>query len=180
MSNINYESVMTFIFLLVPFFIFTYGSMIFLMVHMFKNNEFTDNQKLFWALILFFLNIISFPAYWYLHILKEGRKDVIGKTAGRLLLTTILFFVPLFLFFFIIVTSVVFVALNRKLGQPWIMPWAVFFDMTFFPILIYLIVKTIKNKEFSAGKKILWISMLLLFNIFVFPVYKLKYLSGRK
>ena len=146
----------------------------------FKNIRFTDNRKLFWALVLFFLNILSFPAYWYLHILKNGRKDFGEKSSAQNFATTILFFIPLALVILIIVISALLAGSGRKLDQPWIMLWAVFFDVTFFPLLIYLFVKILKNKEFSAGKKVLWICMLLLFNMIVFPVYQHKYLNAGK
>ena len=40
-----------------------------------------------------------------------------------------------------------------------------------FGVMIWLIVKTIKNKEFTTAKKVVWCICLYYLNIFAFPVY---------
>lgn len=47
-------------------------------------------------------------------------------------------------------------------------------------IMIWLIIKVVKRTDFSAGKKALWILLLVLFNIFAFIVYWFKYISEKE
>ena len=43
-------------------------------------------------------------------------------------------------------------------------------------VMIWLIVKTIRKKEFDTGVKVVWCICLYWFNIFAFPVYWFMYL----
>ena len=43
-------------------------------------------------------------------------------------------------------------------------------------VMIWLIVKTIKNKDFTTAKKVVWCICLYYLNIFVFPVYWFMYI----
>lgn len=36
--------------------------------NVFHNDGIASNQKMLWALIIFFGNVIAFPFYWYLHV----------------------------------------------------------------------------------------------------------------
>ncbi len=44
-----------------------------------------------------------------------------------------------------------------------------------FVMMIWYMIKTCKNPEFSTGIKVLWCALLYCFNMFIFPVYWFMY-----
>lgn len=49
--------------------------MIVQIVHAVKNPEFSDGERVGWALAIWFLNIFIMPYYWYAHMRPEPRFD---------------------------------------------------------------------------------------------------------
>lgn len=156
------------------FLLFTYGVMIALMVHLFRKGDTAGRFQLFWALMLFFGNIVSFPVYWYLHVWRGGDSPAAGK--GRRVFMKALFFSPLALFICIIAIAGIYGIRGETLPGGITLAWAAVFDLVFFPILVYLLVKAARNRELSTAKKALWIALLILFNMIVFPLYASRHL----
>ncbi len=124
--------------------------------------------------MLFFGNIVSFPVYWYLHIWRGGDSPVMEKRRPAFM--KMLFFAPLALFIFIIILAALYGAQGETLPQGITLAWAAVFDLVFFPILVYLVVMATRNRELSTAKKALWIALLILFNMIVFPLYASRHL----
>ncbi|MBN2079350.1 MAG: hypothetical protein JW838_10310 [Spirochaetes bacterium] len=160
----------------VLFLLLTYGVMIALMIHLLRKGDTAGRSRLFWALLLFFGNIVSFPVYWYLHIWRGGDSPAAGK--GRRVFMQVLFFAPLALFIFIIALTGIYGARGETLPGGVTFAWAAIFDLFFFPILVYLVVKAAGNRELSPAKKALWIALLVLLNMIVFPLYASRHLRG--
>lgn len=53
------------------FFLFYLGLGIFYLVHIVQSKSLDNEKKFLWIVILFILNAISMPVYWYLHIWKD-------------------------------------------------------------------------------------------------------------
>jgi hypothetical protein len=154
-----------------------YADMIFLIVHVVKNEKFTEKRKLFWILMIVFTNLISFPVYWYLHIFRESGEGAMIKNSLVNFLSTIFFFLPLILLIFILVLQVSYSTKGHGLSYGALLFWAAFFDLTFFPALIYLLVKNAKNKDLPKTKKVFWFILLIILNMVVFPLYYLRYIK---
>lgn len=54
------------------FFLIYLGLGIFYLVHIIQNEILDGEKKFLWVLVLFFLNAIAMPVYWYIHIWKNN------------------------------------------------------------------------------------------------------------
>ena len=45
-----------------------YAYIIGFIIHAVKNKEFSSNQKLIWAIVLYFLNVFAFPVYFFKYV----------------------------------------------------------------------------------------------------------------
>lgn len=54
------------------FVVATYGVMIWLIVKTVKNSQMEGAIKVVWCICLYFLNVLAFPAYWFIYIRKEA------------------------------------------------------------------------------------------------------------
>ena len=94
-------------------------------------------------------------------------------------LSCILSFLPLVMialtFIVLLVALLIFGEGTMSTGETILMIGLILFEfigvaLTFFMIIWYMI-KTCKNPEFTTGMKVLWCVLLYCFNLFVFPVY---------
>ncbi len=147
----------------------TYGTMIALMVHVYRNGRVPGNSKMLWAIALFLGNILAFPVYWFLHIWSEGGPS--GDAGSTRAFRKIIFYVPLAMLIIIIIVGGIYGVKGGSPPEGFIFAWAAVFDVVFFPVLIYLIVKAARNGALPAWKKILWILFIISFNMIAFPIY---------
>lgn len=54
------------------------GLMVFYICHVYKISRVNPEQKHLWAALLFFGSIVVYPIYWYLHIWREPKKEIIN------------------------------------------------------------------------------------------------------
>ncbi len=98
-------------------------------------------------------------------------------------LSCILSFLPLVM---IVLTFVVLFAMlmifgegTMTTGQTILMIGLLIFELIgvilTFVMMIWYMIKTYKNPEFTTGMKILWFALLYCFNLFAFPVYWFMY-----
>lgn len=57
---------------LFSFFFVYLGLEIFYLIHVLKNKFLDSEKKFLWVVVLFILNAISMPVYWYVHIWKDN------------------------------------------------------------------------------------------------------------
>ena len=71
--------VLALIIILIIFFIVGLIQTIYCMIHTYKNNKFSHNDKLKWYLLLFFFNILIMPCYYlkYIKQIKNSRNKII-------------------------------------------------------------------------------------------------------
>lgn len=111
------------------------------------------------------------------------RDDTKGENEMKKGLSCILSFLPLVM---IVLTFVVLFAMliifgegTMTTGQTILMIGLLIFELIgvilTFVVMIWYMIKTYKNPEFTTGMKILWFVLLYCFNLFVFPVYWFMY-----
>lgn len=111
------------------------------------------------------------------------RDDTKGENEMKKGLSCILSFLPLVM---IVLTFVVLFAMliifgegTMTTGQTILMIGLLIFELIgvilTFVVMIWYMIKTYKNPEFTTGMKILWFALLYCFNLFVFPVYWFMY-----
>lgn len=150
--------------------ILIYGPMVFFMIHAVRNPALRGGKVAAWVLGLFFANLIAYPIYWFNHVLHgPGRCEYMpGRRSSAL--PIILSTIPIVVFVAMVVAAA---ALESSGVDPESvgMVGGLVFDLAFFPIWIYTIVKAIKNPALSAGRRAIWVVVLLFLGLLTMPAY---------
>ena len=62
--------------------IFSFGLLIYYIVHVVNNKAIDSNERLVWILVFIFANMIGFPIYWYMRIWRNTPERNIPVTDG--------------------------------------------------------------------------------------------------
>lgn len=57
----------------------SFGLMVYYIIHAINNTQIDNNEKIIWVLLFVIVNVVSFPIYWYLRILK--RNEIVTMSA---------------------------------------------------------------------------------------------------
>lgn len=62
--------------------IFTFGLLIYYIIHVVNNKAIDSNERLVWILVFIFANMIGYPIYWYMRIWQKAPGSNTSATAG--------------------------------------------------------------------------------------------------
>ncbi|ACZ61337.1 hypothetical protein DhcVS_165 [Dehalococcoides mccartyi VS] len=146
----------------------------------FYNKTVAKNQRAFWVFLLIAGHFAVFPFYWYFHIYKNSKESVAavtekpvkvqrglfeGKSAGFKIMLLVGGLLP---FVLGVIGGIARVFLNNEglFYTCGIASYAVGIA-----ILVLYIIDATRNSLVASNQKGLWIVLLILVNVIVFPVY---------
>ncbi|AHB12975.1 hypothetical protein [Dehalococcoides mccartyi] len=164
--------------------LFPLGILIFIWIifirDVFYNKTVAKNQRAFWVFLLIAGHFAVFPFYWYFHIYKNSKESVAavteepvkvqrgffeGKSAGFKIILLVGGLLP---FVLGVIGGIARVFLNNEglFYTCGIASYAVGIA-----ILVLYIIDATRNSLVASNQKGLWIVLLILANVIVFPVY---------
>ena len=78
----------------IPSVLITLGQIVYLMIHVIKNEKFSSNQKAVWLVLIYMLNVFSIPCYAYKYLLKDKNYKI--KSTIYIILSVVLISLTLF------------------------------------------------------------------------------------
>jgi len=155
-------------------------ALVILIRDVFYNKTVAKNQRAFWVFLLIAGHFAVFPFYWYFHIYKNSKESVSavtektvkaqrglfeGKSAGFKIMLLVGGLLPLVLG---VIGGIARVFLNNE-GLFYTLGIASY--AVGIAILVLYIIDATRNSLVASNQKGLWIVLLILVNVIVFPVY---------
>ena len=149
--------------------------------------DMSKGEKVLWSIFLFTLNLFIFPVYWFLRVDKSDLFPPMEVGGFRInigrIFTLCLAFVPFVIALCYTIINAYWIGtftddayINNDLTK------SIFILFVISVILNAMIfsVFVIRNERLSGAEKIIWVFLLLIFNIVTFPLYWNRYISIKK
>ncbi|AAW39587.1 hypothetical protein [Dehalococcoides mccartyi] len=151
-----------------------------LIIDVFHNKTVAKNQRAFWVFLLIAGHFGVFPFYWYFHIYKNSKESATvvteepvraqrglfeGKSAGFKIMLLVGGLLPLVLG---VIGGIARISLNNE-GLFYTFGIASY--AVGIAILALYIIDATRNSLVASNQKGLWIVLLILVNVIIFPVY---------
>jgi hypothetical protein len=151
---------------------------VFYLSNVFRNTTVSKNQKGLWFVLLLFGNIVAFPFYWYLHIWKDTFMTSLEHNDPEIRTEEIKYKrkiakIALFVVWILSIIFTLTALLIRLFGSRtlWLNNLGLFGYVLLFGLVAFCITDIFKNGSVGKNQRGLWIALLIIGNVFIFPFY---------